>query len=78
MTDTVVDEGAVMIKSFNALAASHAVDTRRRPNRPAEEAEIIEVSFLFNCFVQMNEKLVDRNAFSVPSVCAKHNQIEDE
>lgn len=57
MAYAVVDDRAVMVKALDASTAGHAMDSRRGPDGSAKEAEIIKVSPLFNCFIEINIKL---------------------
>lgn len=57
MAYAVVNDRAVMVKAFDASTAGHAMDSCRGPDGSAEEAEIIQVSPLFNCFIEINIKL---------------------
>ena len=57
MPYAVIDDGAVMVEAFDAPAAGHAMDGGGGPDGSTEEAEIIEVSPLFNCFIEINIEL---------------------
>ena len=71
MTYAVVDDRAVMVKALDASTAGHAMDSCGGPNGSAKEAEIIQVSSLLNCFIEINIKLFQLNRFRVPWIPAE-------
>jgi hypothetical protein len=71
MAYTIVDDGAVVVKAFDASAAGHAMDSGRRPDGSAKEAEIIQISPLFNGFIEINVKILQWNRFRVSWIPAE-------
>lgn len=57
MPYAVIDDGAVMVEAFDTPSAGHAMDSGGGPDGSTKEAEIIEVSPLFNRFIEINIKL---------------------
>lgn len=71
VSDAVIDDRAVMIKSFNTPHTSHAVDRALGPNASAEETEIVKIPILLKSFVQMLIELSHWNRFGVPRISAE-------
>jgi len=51
VADAVIYEPTVVVEAFHALVARVAMDGARRPDGPAEEAEVVDVSVLLQGFI---------------------------
>ena len=52
VANTVVNERAVVVESFNTSSTSHAVNSSGGPNSTAEETEVVKAPVFSNCFIK--------------------------
>jgi len=67
-SNTIIDVIAMMIKSFYTLATNLAMHCRIRPDAPAEEAEVFQVSIFFYCPIKNFREFIEWDRFYMARV----------
>ena len=77
VANTVIDDWAVVVKSFNAFVTGHAMDWALGPNASAEKAKVVQIPLLTQSFVKVLVELCKLNRFCVPRIFAKSYEKHD-
>ena len=78
VANAIVDKCTMVVEALDTPLASHAMDRRRRPEAPAEEAEVVEVPFFSDCLLQCFIKVVHRYTFRIAGIQTEDEEVNEK